>query len=157
MINQSWHEFVARLSQAEVRFAIIGGHAVNFHGYLRTTEDLALVFLRDRATDEALLSSLREFGAFWIGDEIEPTTGLELTYPVTLEYIRNHSLLMFGTTFGYVDLFDFLPGIPDVSVEELLQEIEIGDGYPFASLEWLKRLKRASNRPIDQIDLEHLP
>lgn len=64
---------------------------------------------------------------------------------------------MLGTTFGYVDMFDFLPGIPDVPVEALLQDIHVSQGCPFVSLEWLKRLKRASNRPIDQIDLEHLP
>jgi hypothetical protein len=157
MNSRSWHEFVASLVRANVKFAIIGGHAVNFHGYIRTTEDLDLVFLRDRGTEATLLSTLQEFEAFWIGDEIDPTTGLEETYPVTLEYIQNHSLLMLGTTFGYVDLFDFLPGIPEVSVRVMLQEIELGDGYPYASLEWLKRLKRASNRPIDQIDLEHLP
>ncbi|MCA9195277.1 MAG: hypothetical protein KDB03_26080 [Planctomycetales bacterium] len=54
-------------------------------------------------------------------------------------------------------MFDFLPGIPDVPVEALLQDIHVSQGCPFVSLEWLKRLKRASNRPIDQIDLEHLP
>ncbi len=157
MNHQSWHDFVASLCRANVRFAIIGGHAVNFHGYLRTTEDLDLVFLRDKETEASLLSVLQEFKAFWIGDEIDPSTGLEVTHAVDLEYVRNHSMLMLGTTFGYVDLFDFLPGIPNASVEELLEEIQLGDGCPYASLDWLKRLKRASNRPIDQIDLERLP
>lgn len=157
MNNHSWRDFVAKLSSAQIRFAVIGGHAVNFHGYLRATEDLDLVFQRDAESEEALWQTLREFEAYWIGDEIDPSTGLEFTYPITRGYLQTNSLLMLGTTFGYVDLFDFLPGIPDVSVEVLLQDIQLSDGCPYVSLEWLKRLKRASNRPIDQIDLEHLP
>lgn len=157
MNNPSWLEFVAKLSNRNVRFAVIGGHAVNFHGYLRTTEDLDLVFLREKATEGALLQTLVEFAAFWIGDEIDPETGLEVTHPISLDYLRSHSLLMLGTKFGYLDMFDFLPGIPEVSVEVLLQDIQQSEGCPYVSLKWLKRLKRASNRPIDQIDLEHLP
>ena len=157
MNNHSWRDFVAKLSSAKVRFAVIGGHAVNYHGYLRATEDLDLVFQRDPKTEEVLWHTLREFEAYWIGDEIDPSTGLEFTYPITRDYLQTNSLLMLGTTFGYVDLFDFLPGIPDISVEVLLQEIQLSDGCPYVSLEWLKRLKRASNRLIDQIDLEHLP
>jgi hypothetical protein len=64
---------------------------------------------------------------------------------------------MLGTTFGYVDLFDFLPGLPDVSFDDFLKEVVTSNGLPFASLEWLKRLKRVSNRPQDQIDLQRLP
>lgn len=156
MSNPSWRDFVTKLSNRNVKFAVIGGHAVNFHGYLRTTEDLDLVFLREQATEDALLQTLEEFNAFWIGDEIDPETGLEVTHPISLDYLRSHSLLMLGTTFGYVDMFDFLPGIPAVSVEVLLQDTQQSEGCPFVSLDWLKRLKRASNRPIDRIDLEHL-
>jgi hypothetical protein len=157
MNDHSWLDFVARLRSRDVRFAVIGGHAVNFHGYLRSTEDLDLVFQRNAETEGALLSTLEEFGAYWIGDEIDPNTGVEVTHPITLDYLRNHSLMMLGTTFGYVDLFDFLPGMPDASLEDFFQTTQLSNGCPFASLEWLKRLKRAANRPQDRIDLDHLP
>ena len=155
--SQSWLDFAARLSSRHVRFAIIGGHAVNFHGYLRATEDVDIVFRRDAASEENLLRTLEEFEAFWIGDDIDPATGLEHTYPITMDHLRSHPLLMLGTTFGYVDLFDFLPGLPDVSFDDFLKEVVTSNGLPFASLEWLKRLKQVSNRPQDQIDLQRLP
>jgi hypothetical protein len=34
------------LAAAGIPFVIIGGHAVNFHGYIRTTEDADIVFRR---------------------------------------------------------------------------------------------------------------
>ena len=33
----------------------------------------------------------------------------------------------------------------------------IVDGHKYASLEWLRRMKKASGRPQDLIDLENLP
>lgn len=152
-----WLDFAETLRSRNVRFAIIGGHAVNFHGYLRATEDLDIVFQRSQATEGELYRTLVEFDAFWIGDTLDLITGLEVTHPITLDYLRSHSLLMLGTSFGYIDLFDFLPGLPEASMEEFLQAAVSIRGLPFASLDWLKRLKRASNRPQDRIDLDHLP
>lgn len=74
-----------------------------------------------------------------------------------MDHLRSHPLLMLGTTFGYVDLVDFLPGLPGESFDDFLNEVVTSNGLPFASLEWLKRLKRVSNRPQDRIDLDHLP
>ncbi len=148
---------VDRLQAAGVRLVIIGGHAVNFHGYIRATEDIDIVFRRDDLTEQALYETLLEFGAYWIGDEIDPHTGIEETFPVTLDYIRDHHLLLLGTEAGYIDLFDFLPGLPDASMEEFFQAAQLSCGRAFASLDWLKRLKLAANRPQDRIDLEHLP
>ncbi|MCA9195278.1 MAG: hypothetical protein KDB03_26085 [Planctomycetales bacterium] len=90
MNNPSWLDFVSRLRLANVKFVIVGGHAVNFHGYLRTTEDLDLIFLREPETESEVLSALVEFNAFWIGDEIDPETGLEIIHPITIEYFRRH-------------------------------------------------------------------
>lgn len=157
MNQHRWIDFVASLSLSNVKFAILGGHPVNFHGNVRTTEDLVLVFQRDIESEGSLLRTLVEYEAYWIGDEIDPQTGLEMTHPITAEYFRSNSLLMLGTSFGYVDLFDFVPGLPEVSVETLLQETQSSNGCPYVSLEWLKRLKRASNRPQDRIELQHLP
>ena len=34
------------LEEYEVPFVVIGGHAVNYHGFIRATEDVDIVFLR---------------------------------------------------------------------------------------------------------------
>ncbi len=157
MTKDDWREFVVRLRGRGVRFAIIGGHAVNHYGYLRATEDLDIVFKRDPKSELELLRTLEEFEAFYVGDEIDPTTRLELTHPVSLAYIRSQSLLMVGTSFGYVDIFDFMPGLPDATIDECLESAQLSETLPYVSLEWLKRLKRASDRPRDREDIKHLP
>jgi hypothetical protein len=157
MTKDDWTGFVRRLCERGVKIAIIGGHAVNYYGYLRATEDLDIVFKRDPKAELELLRTLQEFEAFYIGDEIDPTTRLELTYPVSLAYIRSQSLLMVGTSFGYVDIFDFMPGLPDATIDECLESAQLSETLPYVSLEWLKRLKRASDRPRDREDIKHLP
>ena len=56
-------EPVHSLARAGVPFVIIGGHAVNFHGYVRTTEDTDIVFLRTTASEAALPPSFKKLKA----------------------------------------------------------------------------------------------
>ncbi|HBE67965.1 MAG TPA: hypothetical protein DDW52_07430 [Planctomycetaceae bacterium] len=85
---QSAFDLVDALLDAGVPLVIIGGHAVNAHGFLRATEDIDIVFDRTSASESAMCDVLVKFGAFWIGDKVDPKTGLEFTHPVTLEYVR---------------------------------------------------------------------
>jgi hypothetical protein len=65
--------------------------------------------------------------------------------------------MMLCTTAGFLDLFDHVPGHPSVPVSAVWEAAVELDGIRFASLEWLRRLKRASGRPKDLLDLENLP
>ncbi len=150
-------DFADYLHERGVAVVIIGGHAVNFHGFVRTTEDIDFVFNRDAHTEQQLYETLRDWEAFWISDEIDAVTGIEKIFPVTLEYIRSHRFLMLGTVAGYVDFFDFIPGFPDASLDDLFATAHVVGKHRFASLEWLKRMKRAAGRAQDQLDLENLP
>ena len=136
---------------------VIGGHAVAYHGYLRATEDTDIVVLRTGDSEAALYRALVELNARWIGDEIDPATGLERTWPVSPEYIRATRLMMLLTDEGFLDVFDYVPGYPHVAVDELLASSQESGGRKFVSLEWLRRMKQAAGRPKDRIDLENLP
>lgn len=141
----------------EVPAVIIGGHAVNFHGYLRATEDVDIIFVRTVERESALVKALESVNAFWIGDKIDPVSGLEETFPVTESFVKSNRLMMLGTDHGYLDLFDHVPGLPEVSATTLVAESVLGNGRRYASLKWLRRMKQASARPIDLNDLEMLP
>ena len=67
-------ELLASLTRTGVTFVIIGGHAVNFHGYVRTTEDTNIVFLQTKPSEAALLEALQSMRACWISDERDPQT-----------------------------------------------------------------------------------
>lgn len=145
------------LSRHGVRFVVIGGHAVSFHGYVRATEDTDIVWERSPEGEAGLLLALDELQAEFIGTEIDPTTGIERTHPVTAAYIRSQRLMMLCTTAGFLDLFDYVPGHPDVAVTTLFDSSEEADGLRFVSLGWLRRLKAAAGRPKDLLDLQNLP
>lgn len=156
MIPLGHYELLDILVRHGVRFVIIGGHAVNFHGHVRTTEDLDLIWLREPASEAALVAALKATNACWISNEIDPTTGLEKLVPVTPEYVAITHLMVLVTDFGFLDLFDFVPGVPEASVRDVFdQSIPTGD-HRYASLEWLRRMKQAANRPRDLADLENL-
>jgi hypothetical protein len=145
------------LARHDVPLVIIGGHAVTYHGYVRATEDTDVIVQRTRDTDEKLLAALQEVNARWISDETDPDTGIERTVPVSLEYVRATRLMMLVTDFGFLDIFDYVPGFPHHAVDELFSTAANVGGRRFVSLEWLRKLKQASGRPKDQLDLENLP
>jgi hypothetical protein len=140
-----------------VPFVVIGGHAVNYHGHLRATEDTDVVWQRTPDSEPRLLAALEELSAEWIGDEIDPATGIERTWPVNGAFVRGRRLMMLCTSHGYLDLFDHVPGIASANVEELFENAGDVDGIRYVSLAWLRRLKAAAGRPRDLLDLENLP
>ncbi len=140
-----------------VPFVVIGGHAVNIHGFHRTTEDVDIVWLRSEQSKTALLKALAELNAEYIGNDIDPATGIERAHPVTLTFIQTSHLMMLCTKLGFLDLFDYIPGFPDEDPMQLFTSaIAVGD-FKFASLDWLRKMKRASGRDKDLIDLKNLP
>jgi hypothetical protein len=153
---QSKLEAVRIISRHGVPIVIVGGLAVIHHGYVRNTEDVDLVWLRSPEAESALLKALTELEAKYIGDDIDPATGIERAYPVTAGYIDANHLMMLHTRHGFVDLFDYIPGEPQVETKELfLSGVDFG-GLRYASLEWLRRMKRAAGRAKDQLDLDNL-
>jgi len=145
------------LRRHSIPFVIVGGHAVNFHGYRRATEDTDVVWVRSAESERSLFQALSEIDAQYIGDDIDPATGIERTYPVDPTFIQISRLMMLWTKLGFFDLFDYVPGHPDADVRELLATSVEADGYRFASLDWLRRMKKVSGRTKDLLDLENLP
>jgi hypothetical protein len=61
------------------------------------------------------------------------------------------------TDFGFLDLYDYIPGFPETPVIEVFSDSIETDGLHFISLRWLRKLKQAAARHKDLDDLEHLP
>ena len=145
------------LTHAGVPFVIIGGHAVSFHGYIRTTEDADVIFRRTPASEAGLLTALQSIHACWISEERDPHSGLERLVPVNDSYLQCHHLMMLSTDLGFLDLYDYIPGFAETAVEEVFADsVALGD-LRFVSLAWLRKLKTCAARHRDLDDLEHLP
>lgn len=145
------------LQKHSVPFVIVGGHAVNFHGFIRATEDTDIVWLRSPDAELALHKALAELDAKYIGNEIDPATKIERTYPVSLMYIQTHPLMMLWTRFGFLDLFSYIPSYPATDVAELFDSGIEHAGLRFASKHWLIQMKKAAGRTRDLEDLRNLP
>ncbi len=156
MAPQSQLDLLRLLARHGVPFVIIGGHAVGFHGHVRATEDVDVVWVRSPAAEAALLPALREVNAQWISDEIDPATRLERLVPVSEAYINSHHLMMLVTDYGFLDLFDYVPGLPGADAQELFEQSIESDNLRYASLDWLRRMKKAADRPQDRADSEQL-
>lgn len=128
-------ELLARLLEAEVRFVLVGGLAVNAWGYLRATRDIDLVPEPSAENLGALDEVLRELGGKGTGDRT-----------------------LVATDLGQVDVLQGLPQIPSFAVlDAAATDVDL-DGLTIrvCSLDHLLAMKRASDRPRDRDDLEAL-
>jgi len=145
-------ELLNRLIEAEVRFVLVGGLAVNAWGYLRATRDVDVV--PDPAPEnlERLDALLRE-----LGGKVD-VNGELLEGAAIRTFLRTGDRTLVATDLGQVDILQGLPQIPPFSaLDEKAKEVDL-DGLVVrvCSLEHLMEMKRSSVRPRDREDLKAL-
>jgi predicted nucleotidyltransferase len=145
-------ELLRRLSDADIRFVLVGGLAVNAWGYLRATRDVDVVpepSPENLAKLDALLRDLD--GKVEVGERL-------LEGSAIATFLRTGDRTLVATDLGHVDVLQGLPQIPSFEVlDGKASDVDI-DGFVVrvCSLEQLLDMKRASDRPRDRDDLEAL-
>ena len=139
---------VEALNAAGVRYVIVGGLAVGTHGVIRATRDLDLVPDPADANVERLTGVLTALG----GEHpvAESLSAESLGRPISMKV---------HTTAGEVHVLNRMPHTPSFrDLDRGKLAVEIGDGVvaPVCSLEHLRAMKRASERPRDAVDLAEL-
>jgi predicted nucleotidyltransferase len=140
------------LTQAEVRFVLVGGLAVNAWGYLRATRDIDVVPEPGAENLAKLDLVLKQ-----IGGKVEVDDGLLDSNSISI-FLRTGDRTLVVTDLGRVDILQGLPQIPPFAVldaEALDVDID-GLVVRVCSLAHLLEMKRASERPRDKDDLEAL-
>lgn len=145
-------ELLERLVEAEVRFVLVGGLAVNAWGYLRGTRDVDVVPDPDRENLEKLDSLLRELGGRVDVD------GRLLDSAAIATFLKTGDRTLVMTELGQIDVLQGLPQVPRYDeLEEQARDLDLaGLLVRVCSLEHLLEMKRASDRPRDRDDLEAL-
>jgi hypothetical protein len=143
-LSRDWSEFLSLLIRHEVRFVIVGGHAVAAHGEPRFTEDLD-VFVEASATNAARLH--RALVAFGFGDLAPPAKDLA----------KVGNVWMLGRKPWRIDILTRIDG---VSFEEVWKgrveaAFESSPLYIIGLVELLAN-KRAAGRPKDLADVATL-
>jgi len=144
VLNQDFKEFVQSLNDNDVRYLIVGGYAVAFHGHPRYTKDLDIWVQLDRENAANLVKALAQFGFASLGlrveDFLEPDTVVQLGYPP-----------------NRIDLIIGLEGLDFESCYAAKVTVHIdGVAMNFIDLENLKVSKRLAGRLQDLADLENL-
>lgn len=142
-------QLLAILSEAGVRFSIIGGVALIARGVQRSTEDLDIAYARDR-------ENLRR-----IADALAPIHPRLRGVPAGLPFVLDEATLRSGLNFtldtdlGPLDLLGDVPGLGTFDhVDAASDELEIaGTKLLVLTLDGLERAKRAAGRPKDLVDL----
>lgn len=148
-LGEDTFEFLRLLERRDVRYLIIGGVAVNFHGYARTTMDIDIFFEPSESNARKLFKALKDF---WGGSVPHVDDEKEL--------LEDEVFFQFGREPNRIDLMSSVPGLSfgkawaDKRVLTLDSDPSI-DVY-FISMEDLIDAKEAADRPIDRADLEYL-
>jgi hypothetical protein len=85
VLNKDFREFIALLNESDVRYLVVGGYAVAFHGHPRYTKDLDVWVEVSNENAEKLSLVLKDFGFVSVGletvDFLEPDSFVQLGYP----------------------------------------------------------------------------
>ena len=134
-------EILKGLTGGGVEFVVVGGIAVQAHGYIRATRDVDVVPRPSPVNSRRLSEALPHLEA----EKLE----------------RKAHLVRFNTREGRLDILDFdeTAGAPS-SFDELRRRALVidldGIEIPVAGLDDLVRMKRAAGRPQDLTDIASL-
>ncbi|MGN6275728.1 MAG: nucleotidyltransferase [Solirubrobacterales bacterium] len=145
-------ELLERLIEAEVRFVLVGGLALNAWGHMRATQDVDVVPDPDRENLTRLDGLLRE-----LGGKVD-VGGRLLDSDAISTFLRTGDRTLVRTELGQLDVLQGLPQIPRYEeLEKQAKEIDVdGLSVRVCSLGHLLEMKRASDRPRDKEDVEAL-
>lgn len=143
-LNPDFKEFLQSLNENDVRYLVVGGYAVAFHGHPRYTKDIDIWIDLDEQNARKVVKALVDFGFSSLNlnpaDFLEPDNVIQLGYPPRR-----------------IDLLIGLEGADfDECYSKRLEEEMEGIRVCFVDRENLARLKRAAGRPQDLADLDNL-
>jgi len=138
--------FLELLLKNKVDFIVIGGYAVIFHGYVRTTGDLDIWLKPDNENKLRLVKAFREFGI--TPDSMNSVAGCDFTQVVAFHH-------------GVVpDKVDFITGMAGLTFEDAIKKVKVfrvsGMTVPVLSLSDLVINKLSTTRLKDKLDVEEL-
>ncbi|MFZ1926529.1 MAG: hypothetical protein WAU42_10340 [Solirubrobacteraceae bacterium] len=149
------------LEERGVKHIVIGGFAVNAHGFIRVSKDLDIVPDPSGKNLEKLASALRELNAGNAegGDFEDGEFPLD---PTSVDDLIQGGNFRLETDLGELDIMQWIAGLDADNpyaelAEQALEGQPEGINVLICSLAHLRAMKQAAGRPRDLDDLEHLP
>lgn len=143
-LHHDFKEFLRLLNSEKVKYLLLGGYAVNFHGYQRFTGDIDVWISMGPGNAERVCAALTKFGF--------PASTLN---PV--DFQERGRVFQFGRVPIRIDILTAPSGIEfeDCYARRIESTLD-GIPVPVISLKDLQTNKAASGRPKDLADLAEL-
>jgi predicted nucleotidyltransferase len=143
-LPKNFLEFSQKLNEHKVRYLIVGGYAVIYHGYPRSTVDFDVFVAMDKQNAVRLSRAIADFGF----DPEEYSSDFFLT---------PSSILMIGREPWRIDIFTSIKGLDFGAAYKKRVCFKIqGVKIPFVGRDDLLKSKEASGRDRDRDDLRRL-
>jgi hypothetical protein len=147
ILDDDFVHFWKTLNKESVKYIMVGGFAVNIHGFNRTTGDLDVWVEDSEENRQRLGNALQSL-------KIAPAEMVK-----RMQFVPGWTQMSLPNGFP-LDIMTKLKGLEEHSFDECLEIAvwaEIDDiRVPFLHFNQLMASKEAANRPKDQIDLEEL-
>jgi len=138
-------DFLKLLKEHNIRYLLIGGYAVGFHGYSRATADMDIWVAIHPENANRIVEVLKEFGF----DLPELTPQL---------FLKEKQIIRMGVPPVKLEICTSISGVEfDACYERRITAELDGVEVNLIGLEDLKVNKKASGRSKDITDLENLP
>ncbi len=144
VLSPDFKEFIALLNTHSVRFLVVGGYAVAFHGHPRYTKDLDIWIDNEQENADRLMRVLDAFGFGSVGLAAQ-------------DFLTPHRTIQLGYPPNRIDLLTSMKAVDFAAcyTAKVTTELE-GVTVDFIDLANLKRNKRAVGRHEDLADLDNL-
>jgi hypothetical protein len=138
-------DFLKLLKEHEVKYLLIGGYAVGYHGYPRATADMDIWVAIHPENAEKIVAALRDFGF----DVPELSADL---------FLQERQIVRMGVPPVKLEIVTSISGVTfEECYRERIKDTLDGIEVDLINLHYLKINKKASGRFKDLADLENLP
>lgn len=137
-------EFIEFLEKYGVEYVLVGGFAVNYYGYTRTTQDIDILIFPSSKNAQSVIDALDEFGFGRAG--------------IPKEYFETEGTAVhLGVEPNRIDLLTHLNGVSNEEIFKKKERIKYGKIFlNLISLRDLLECKRSSDRAKDLADVDEL-
>jgi hypothetical protein len=144
-LHPDFKDFLRLLTSYNVRYLLVGGYAVGYHGYPRATGDMDIWIEMSESNSINVASAFRDFG---MSDE---AISKDL-------FLEKNKVIRIGVPPVRLEVITSASGVDFNECYSNREVVEI-DGIPInlISLQDLKKNKRAAGRHKAMEDMEHLP
>ena len=142
-LSKDLREFIALLNSTSVKYVLVGGHAVAFHGYPRFTGDINFFVERSSENAAKLEAVLNDFGFGQLGLK-------------AADFLQPGIIVQLGRPPNRIDILTSIDGVEFAEAWNSRIKTSTGLELFIINKELLLRNKRVAGRPQDLADIDRL-